>query len=159
MFAHIRAYAIRPYTCSVESRASLGKNTITNRPIQSSNYHRINGKYVGAYCIRPPWRRTYQRKSLAQNEASFSNTFAAVVFIFAYIRAYAIRPYSLWRIINYHDALTAARMLIKWWCFVRRHHFISAHIRAYAIRPYGYRRIINNGCRCDRQGRFRRLPA
>ena len=56
--AHIRAYAIRPYTYSVEIRASLGENTITNRPIQSSCYHRINRKYVGAYRIRPPWRRT-----------------------------------------------------------------------------------------------------
>ena len=68
--AHIRAYAIRPYTCSVEIRASLGENTITNRPIQSSCYHRINRKYVGAYRIRPPRRRTYQQKSLAQSDAS-----------------------------------------------------------------------------------------
>ena len=58
IFAHVRAYAIRPYTCSVEIMASLGENTITNRPIQSSCYHRINGKYVGAQGIRPPWRRT-----------------------------------------------------------------------------------------------------
>ena len=62
MFAHIRAYAIRPYTNSVEIRASLGKNTITNRPIQSSYYHRINGKYVGAYCIRPPRQRAWSLK-------------------------------------------------------------------------------------------------
>ena len=68
--AHVRAYAIRPYTCSVEIRASLGENTITNRPIQSSCYHRINRKYVGAYRIRPPRRRTYQQKSLAQSDAS-----------------------------------------------------------------------------------------
>ena len=89
---------------------------------------RINGNYVGAYRIRPPWRRTYQRKSLAQNEASFSNTFAAVVFIFAHIRAYAIRPYSFRRIINYHDALTAVNTLIKWWYFVRRYCF---HVRSH----------------------------
>ena len=57
IFAHVRAYAIRPYTCSVEIRASLGENTITNRPIQSSCYHRINGKYVGTYRIRPSRRR------------------------------------------------------------------------------------------------------
>ena len=68
--AHVRAYAIRPYTCSVEIRASVGENTITNRPIQSSCYHRINRKYVGAYRIRPPRRRTYQQKSLAQSDAS-----------------------------------------------------------------------------------------
>ena len=70
IFAHVRAYAIRPYTCSVEIRASLGENTITNRPIQSSCYHRINRKYVGAYRIRPSQQRTYQQKSLAQSDAS-----------------------------------------------------------------------------------------
>ena len=94
IFAHVRAYAIRPYTCSVEIGASLGENTITNRPIQSSCYHRINGKYVGTYRIRPSRRRTFQQKSLSQNDASFANAFAAIVFIFAHIRAYAIRPYD-----------------------------------------------------------------
>ena len=70
VFAHVRAYAIRPYTCSVEIGASLGENTITNRPIQSSCYHRIYRKYVGAYHIRPSRLRTFQQKSLSQNDAS-----------------------------------------------------------------------------------------
>ena len=60
--------------------------------------HRViiesNGKYVGAYRIRPSRRRTFRQKSLSQNDASFANAFAAIVFIFAHIRAYAIRPYD-----------------------------------------------------------------
>ena len=90
--AHVRAYAIRPYTCSVEIRASLGENTITNRPIQSSCYHRINRKYVGAYRIRPPRRRTFQQKSLSQNDASFANAFAAIVSIFAHLEGVCDTP-------------------------------------------------------------------
>ena len=92
IFAHVRAYAIRPYTCSVEIRASLGENTITNRPIQSSCYHRIYRKYVGAYRIRPPRRRTFQQKSLSQNDASFANAFAAIVSIFAHLEGVCDTP-------------------------------------------------------------------
>ena len=33
--------------------------------------------------------------------------------MFAHIRAYAIRPYSFRRIINYYDAFTAVNTLIK----------------------------------------------
>ena len=99
IFAHVRAYAIRPYTCSVEIRASLGENTITNRPIQSSCYHRIYRKYVGAYRIRPSRRRTcpFNDGIMFAAIISFSPSrrrtrslnddvlFAAIVFIFAHL--------------------------------------------------------------------------
>ena len=94
IFAHVRAYAIRPYTCSVEIRASLGENTITNRPIQSSCYHRIYRKYVGAYRIRPPRRRTFQQKSLSQNDASLQIPLPLLFPSSLIWRAYAIRPYG-----------------------------------------------------------------
>ena len=90
--AHIRAYAIRPYTYSVEIRASLGENTITNRPIQSSCYHRINGKYVGTYRIRPSRRRTFQQKSLSQNEASLQIPLPLLFSCSPTWRAYALAP-------------------------------------------------------------------
>ena len=59
------------------------------QPLYYSCFERAG---VGAYRIRPPRRRTFQQKSLSQNDASFANTFAAVVFIFAHIRAYALAP-------------------------------------------------------------------
>ena len=48
-FAHIRAYAIRPYT--------FRRNTYTKLHHPSPCLQRTNGKYVGAYRIRPPRRR------------------------------------------------------------------------------------------------------
>ena len=90
--AHIRAYAIRPYTYSVEIRASLGENTITNRPIQSSCYHRIYRKYVGAYRIRPSRRRTFQQKSLSQNDASLQIPLPLLFPSSLIWRAYALAP-------------------------------------------------------------------
>ena len=50
LFAHIRAYAIRPY--------SFWRNTKYKRHHPSPYPQRINGKYVGAYRIRPPHGRT-----------------------------------------------------------------------------------------------------
>ena len=52
LFAHIRAYAIRPY--------SFWRNTYTKRHHPSPYPQRINGKYVGAYRIRPSHERTCQ---------------------------------------------------------------------------------------------------
>ena len=46
----------------------------------------VNCKAVGAYRIRPPWRRKWMFDG--------GNVFAAIVFIFAHLRAYAIRPYT-----------------------------------------------------------------
>ena len=58
--------------------------------------HRViiesNGKYVGAYRIRPPRRRTFQQKSLSQNDASFANAFAAIVSIFAHLEGVCDTP-------------------------------------------------------------------
>ena len=99
IFAHVRAYAIRPYTCSVEIMASLGENTITNRPTQSLCYQRINRKHVGAQGIRPPRRRTcpFNDGIMFAAIISFSPSrrrtrslnddvlFAAIVFIFAHL--------------------------------------------------------------------------
>ena len=51
--AHMRAYAIRPYTCSVEIGVWLVENTIINRPAQSWCFHRFNRKYVWRTGIRP----------------------------------------------------------------------------------------------------------
>ena len=107
--AHVRAYAIRPYTCSVEIRASLGENTITNRPIQSSCNHRIYRKCVGAYRIRPSRRRTCPFNDGIMFAANIS-----------------------------FPPFTAANMTIQRWYYVRCHHFIFVHVRAYAIRPYDF---------------------
>ena len=55
-------------------------------------FHRINGKYVGAYRIRPSQQRTFQQKSLSQKDASFVNTFAAIVFMFAHLEGVCDTP-------------------------------------------------------------------
>ena len=60
--------------------------------------HRIiiesNGKYVGAYRIRPPRRRTFQQKSLSQNDASLQIPLPLLFPSSLIWRAYAIRPYG-----------------------------------------------------------------
>ena len=56
IFAHIRAYAIRPY--------SWRRKTNTKRHDASPYPQRTKGKYVGAYRIRPPWQRTCQAKEM-----------------------------------------------------------------------------------------------
>ncbi len=48
-FAHIRAYAIRPY--------NWWRKTNTKRHDASPYPQRTKGKYVGAYRIRPPWQQ------------------------------------------------------------------------------------------------------
>ena len=75
----------------------------------------VNCKAVGAYRIRPPWRRKWMFDG--------DNVFAAIV------------SFSLiWGRMRY--APTLVRSITCWW-FIRRNHFVFAHIRAYAIRPYG----------------------
>ena len=54
---------------------------------------RINGKYVGAYRIRPPHGRTRQAMENAHGQTKVCSPPS---FPFAHIRAYAIRPNS-WR--------------------------------------------------------------
>ena len=55
-FAHIRAYAIRPY--------SWRRKTNTKRHDASPYPQRTKGKYVGAYRIRPPHERIWPTKEL-----------------------------------------------------------------------------------------------
>ena len=55
-FAHIRAYAIRPY--------NWRRKTNTKRHDASPYPQRTKGKYVGAYRIRPPHERIWPTKEL-----------------------------------------------------------------------------------------------
>ena len=83
-FAHIRAYAIRPY--------SFWRKTYTKRHHPSPHPQQINGKYVGAYRIRPPHRRTcqamgtftekrkYARRHLPRSPTSGRMRYAPTVF-------------------------------------------------------------------------------
>ena len=90
--AHIRAYAIRPYTCSVEIRASLGENTITNRPIQSSCYHRINRKVCRGVSHTPSTAANISTEKSGAKRCFVANTFAAIFPSSPTWRAYALAP-------------------------------------------------------------------
>ena len=57
--------------CEQENFSScmIDTKTVPNKRFRSF-IHYIERKYVGAYRIRPPWRRTFQQKSMSQNDAS-----------------------------------------------------------------------------------------
>ena len=170
VFDHIRAYAIRPYSCSVEILGLLG-STFRAFSITSG---------------RMRYAPTLDRLYLGVDESCASC-------IFAHIRAYAIRPYTcsveilgllgctfrafslIWGRMRYartfvrlkswgcwvntsckfirykhhisvkfakrcrgvsHTPFMAAKLYVRGWWFFGCYHFVFAHFRAYAIRPY-----------------------
>ncbi len=161
-FAHIRAYAIRPH--------SWRRKTFTNRCHPSPHPQRINGKYVGAYRIRPSHKRTRQKIGMFTEKQWYARRHHSP---FAHIRAYAIRPHSWRQKLTRNDTshhripqrtnskyVGAYRIrppqrrtrqeigmfTEKQW-YARHHHFLFDHVRAYAIRPYSWRRkTFTNRC-------------
>ena len=136
LFAHVRAYAIRPYTCSINLWA---------------------GRRF-ALLVRPRGGRMRYAPTLVRLIFGRGGDFRCA---FAHVRAYAIRPYScslnLWagrrfalrvrpRGGRMRYAPTPVRLI-----FGRGGVFrcAFAHVRAYAIRPYSFWRNLwrasNNG--------------
>ena len=80
-----------------------GEKQNIKRHHPSPHPQQINGKYVGAYRIRPPHRRTCQAMGTFTEKRKYARRRHSP---FAHIRAYAIRPYNWWRKTNTkrHDA-------------------------------------------------------
>ena len=90
-------------------------------------------------------------KTLPRFTAGFQRQYARRRhFLFAHLRAYAIRPYIFWQT-NYHMPAavipvrspqgvcdTPLHFLANKLSYARRRHSLFAHIRAYAIRPYNF---------------------
>ena len=81
--------------CEQENISScmIDTKTVPNKRFRSF-IHYIERKCVGAYRIRPSWRRTFQQKSMSQNDASLQIPLPLLFSCSPTWRAYAIRPYD-----------------------------------------------------------------